>query len=1275
MKRPILFLTLLMMFVSWSSVINSAYASYTSNYVQGGGGQLGSGGVAINETNFPDANFRKVVNTYDTNKDGTLSESEAKSVTELNIYNKGITSLKGVEYFTALTELWCFNSNLTAPDVSKNTALTTLQCNPQIVSGLKITSSGNSSYPYQFSFTEIMTSAQTANVSAVQGLDANGKNIATTYSGGVAMFASSPAKVTYNYATAYKSTKMGVTLTAASGSSPNGIPIDAEHFPDAKFRNVINGYDNNKDGTLSESEAKSVTKLDVYNKGITSLKGVEYFTALTVLWCNNNQLTALDLSKNTALTALYCHQNQLTALDVSKNTALTELDCQWNQLTELDLSKNTALTVLICYNNQLTAFDVSKNTALTTLHCHANQLTALDVSKNTALMDLNCGNNQLTVLDLSKNTALRWLDCGNNQLTELDVSKNTALTYLSCKMQTASGLKITSSGNSSYPYQFSFTEIMTSAQTANVSDVQGLDTDGKNIATTYSDGVAMFASSPAKVTYNYTTAYKSTKMDVTLTEGTSPTPTPTPTPASTKPAITTTALPNGTTNTAYSQTLTATGTTPITWTLSAGTLPTGLTLDSDGTISGTPTKAGTYKFTAKAQNSAGNSTKKFTVKITNPSDWSAPKITTSSLTPGTVGKEYLLQLEASGTPAPTFRITSGKLPAGLSLDSDGTISGTPTKSGSFKFTVRAENSVGYHQKQFTLKVLIMPAITTESLKAATVGTSYSASLTASGSTPITWTLSGDLPNGLKFTNGKLTGKPTENGTFTFTVTASNSAGEDTKTFSLDVHAVLPVFATTSLPVGTWGKKYSAKITMRRGTKPITLSMSGNLPEGLEFDSDTWTISGTPKETCTDEPLTFTAENAEGSTEKIFTLTVNGAAPKIKTPSITPAVKGNEYSLQLEATGSPTITWSAVNLPEGLSIDSETGEISGTPTEEGTFKFTVTASNGKSAKKTLTLTVAAIPEITDDIISEGDAEESYKYTLEYTGTSPVKFTLSEGSLPNGLKLSSAGKISGTPKESGEFTFTVTASNSGGSSSKEITIIINAAPPRITGTLKTGKTGAEYSSGLKINSGSLPVEWSCEGDLPAGLEFDSDTGNISGTPEEAYSGYIVVKAENSGGVHKKKVRLLIREDKNAEKSSLPEERKDTAQTEKSSLPEEITADVKPDLTEKITGRIYRAPSSNTAIHVHDGLMIAAELGEISCDVQGMYDVAAEISGDIPIGAELVYIANSDEPSSDDDIAEFFDDEGNEISIVPESRKIIVSIWLHPERTYNPVIAVKR
>ena len=169
---------------------------------------------------------------------------------------------------------------------------------------------------------------------------------------------------------------------------------------------------------------------------------------VTVLFCSENQLTTLDVSKNTALTKLACDTNQLTALDVSKNTALTILDCTYNQLTALDLSQNTALTWLNCYNNQLTALDVSQNTALTSLDCDTNQLTALDVSQNTALTDLNCYDNQLTALDVSKNTKLTKLMCWRNQLTALDVSQNTALAYLYCSGNQIKGEEMTRLVNS-----------------------------------------------------------------------------------------------------------------------------------------------------------------------------------------------------------------------------------------------------------------------------------------------------------------------------------------------------------------------------------------------------------------------------------------------------------------------------------------------------------------------------------------------------------------------------------------------------------------------------------------------------------------------------------------------------------------------------------------------------------------------------------------------------------------------------------------------------------
>ncbi len=192
-----------------------------------------------------------------------------------------------------------------------------------------------------------------------------------------------------------------------------GVAIDNNNFPDANFRTIVEGFDTNNDSSLSDTEIAAVKKINCFRKRITNLKGIEYFTSLNNLWCAENKLTVLDVSKNTALTDLYCSSNQLTTLYVSKNTALTDLDCGRNQLTTLDVSKNTALTYLSCGYNQLTTLDVSKNTALTYLSCRNNQLTTLDVSKNTALTKLSCDNNQLTSLDVS-NTDMDDLNCYDN---------------------------------------------------------------------------------------------------------------------------------------------------------------------------------------------------------------------------------------------------------------------------------------------------------------------------------------------------------------------------------------------------------------------------------------------------------------------------------------------------------------------------------------------------------------------------------------------------------------------------------------------------------------------------------------------------------------------------------------------------------------------------------------------------------------------------------------------------------------------------------------------
>ena len=244
-------------------------------------------------------------------------------------------------------------------------------------------------------------------------------------------------------------TQSEAALAQVSGEGENGIAvqsagvaIDDTNFPDANFRTVVKKFDTNQDSSLSDTEIAAVKKINCSNKGITNLKGIEYFTSLNILLCTDNQLTALDVSENTALTELDCRFNKLTALDVSKNTALTILECNANRLTALDVSKNTALTELDCSFNELTALDVSKNTALTALDCSINKLTALDVSKNTALTKLYCNENRLTALDVSKNTALLYLICVVNQLTSLDVSKNTALTDLNCSNNELTALDV-----------------------------------------------------------------------------------------------------------------------------------------------------------------------------------------------------------------------------------------------------------------------------------------------------------------------------------------------------------------------------------------------------------------------------------------------------------------------------------------------------------------------------------------------------------------------------------------------------------------------------------------------------------------------------------------------------------------------------------------------------------------------------------------------------------------------------------------------------------------
>ena len=210
---------------------------------------------------------------------------------------------------------------------------------------------------------------------------------------------------------------------AAMASEPQSVEINETNFPDATFRKYVKDFDKDGNDVLSPQEIAEVTEINVYNKSISDLTGIKYFTELETLMCYSNRLTSLDVSGCTELKGLICYNNQLAELDVSENAALVELNCLNNDLTSLDVSDCTALTYLDCSDNRLTSLDVSKNTALGWLNCSENQLRSLDVSKNTALGSLYCSGNRLTSLDVSQNTKLRVLDC-SPQTARLGVNRS-----------------------------------------------------------------------------------------------------------------------------------------------------------------------------------------------------------------------------------------------------------------------------------------------------------------------------------------------------------------------------------------------------------------------------------------------------------------------------------------------------------------------------------------------------------------------------------------------------------------------------------------------------------------------------------------------------------------------------------------------------------------------------------------------------------------------------------------------------------------------------------
>lgn len=182
-------------------------------------------------------------------------------------------------------------------------------------------------------------------------------------------------------------------LTAPAPVS-SGLAIDETNFPDANFRSyVLASFDSNGDEKLDDEEIANVKYINAPSKTISSLKGIEYFTELLELDCDNNQLTSLDVSKNTKLVKLICSKNALTSLNTSHNPLLKKLDIYNNKITSIDVSQNTELETLYIGRNPIETLNVKNNVKLMELQSELNNLTSIDLSNNSPSMTLYMANN------------------------------------------------------------------------------------------------------------------------------------------------------------------------------------------------------------------------------------------------------------------------------------------------------------------------------------------------------------------------------------------------------------------------------------------------------------------------------------------------------------------------------------------------------------------------------------------------------------------------------------------------------------------------------------------------------------------------------------------------------------------------------------------------------------------------------------------------------------------------------------------------------------------
>ena len=360
-----------------------------------------------------------------------LVELDVKNQTNLTLldcHHNELTELD-VSRNQNLASLTCDGNQLTTLDLSKNNSLSHLSCAENRLAcvdfshmvGSNINADGNR-HPIA-----VLTDG-TFDLNTLPGFDVGKATnwYGGTVSGTILTVEDGKDEVSYQY-----NCGKGVKPTFIFETS---LPINEKNFPDPNFRKYIKTYKAGGRDVLTVEEQRKVEIIEINNKGVSDLKGIEAFPNLKELNCGNNSIQKLDLRQNPELEKLICNKNQLTQLDLSKNPKIYYLKCSENQLEQLDVSHLKDLVNLDCSHNDLEQLDVRNCRFLETLYCSSNRLTELDadVTHKSRLVSVECQNNQLTTLILGENKGLKKLNCANNQLTRLNLNNMISLKDLNC---------------------------------------------------------------------------------------------------------------------------------------------------------------------------------------------------------------------------------------------------------------------------------------------------------------------------------------------------------------------------------------------------------------------------------------------------------------------------------------------------------------------------------------------------------------------------------------------------------------------------------------------------------------------------------------------------------------------------------------------------------------------------------------------------------------------------------------------------------------------------